>query len=87
MSRALLSLPLQRREFCFTLENEVFVRYQSFKDSAELRTALMKKYAYAFCVNKAFSRCAFCQVPCEDRYWPSFQCRPAETFRLLSAGF
>ena len=36
---------LQRREFCFTLENDVFVRYQSFKDSNELRAALMKKYA------------------------------------------
>ena len=35
----------QRREFCFTLENDVFVRYQSFKDSAELRAALVKRRA------------------------------------------
>ena len=30
----------QRREFCFTLENDVFVRYQSFKDCAEMQAAV-----------------------------------------------
>ena len=32
----------KRREFCFTLENDVFVRYQSFKDGKALRAALTK---------------------------------------------
>lgn len=35
----------QRREFCFTLENDIFVRYQSFKDGAELRAAICKRCA------------------------------------------
>lgn len=30
----------QRREFCFTLDGDIFVRYQSFKDGNELRTAI-----------------------------------------------
>eukprot|EP00241_Pyramimonas_parkeae_P015550 CAMPEP_0114285220 /NCGR_PEP_ID=MMETSP0059-20121206/5064_1 /TAXON_ID=36894 /ORGANISM="Pyramimonas parkeae, Strain CCMP726" /LENGTH=482 /DNA_ID=CAMNT_0001406091 /DNA_START=39 /DNA_END=1487 /DNA_ORIENTATION=- len=30
----------QRREFCFTLEGDIFVRYQSFKDGAEMHAAL-----------------------------------------------
>lgn len=33
----------QRREFCFTLEGDIFVRYQSFKDGAELHQALRDK--------------------------------------------
>jgi DNA primase catalytic subunit len=33
----------QRREFCFTLENDIFVRYQSFKDGAELHAAISNK--------------------------------------------
>eukprot|EP00238_Polyblepharides_amylifera_P001550 CAMPEP_0196572328 /NCGR_PEP_ID=MMETSP1081-20130531/2400_1 /TAXON_ID=36882 /ORGANISM="Pyramimonas amylifera, Strain CCMP720" /LENGTH=457 /DNA_ID=CAMNT_0041889611 /DNA_START=32 /DNA_END=1405 /DNA_ORIENTATION=+ len=33
----------QRREFCFTLEGDIFVRYQSFKDAAELHKALRDK--------------------------------------------
>jgi hypothetical protein len=39
----------QRREFCFTLEGDIFVRYQSFKDGAELHQALRDK-----CVILAF---------------------------------
>jgi DNA primase catalytic subunit len=35
----------QRREFCFTLEGDIFVRYQSFKDGAELHQALRDKCA------------------------------------------
>lgn len=30
----------QRREFCFTLDGDIFVRYQSFKDAGEMATAL-----------------------------------------------
>eukprot|EP00873_Tetraselmis_striata_P042106 jgi/Tetstr1/462370/TSEL_007376.t1 len=30
----------QRREFCFTLDGDIFVRYQSFKDGNELHAAL-----------------------------------------------
>lgn len=30
----------QRREFCFTLDGDIFVRYQSFKDSQEMRNAI-----------------------------------------------
>jgi len=30
----------QRREFCFTLDGDIFVRYQSFKDGTELQSAL-----------------------------------------------
>eukprot|EP00959_Pyramimonas_sp_CCMP1952_P398079 8340885-Pyramimonas_sp.AAC.2 len=33
-----------RREFCFTLEGEIFVRYQSFKSASELHAALKDKY-------------------------------------------
>ncbi|KAK3234373.1 hypothetical protein CYMTET_55370 [Cymbomonas tetramitiformis] len=33
----------QRREFCFTLEGDIFCRYQSFKDGAELLAALRDK--------------------------------------------
>uniref|UniRef100_A0A7S0N4R3 DNA primase n=1 Tax=Pyramimonas obovata TaxID=1411642 RepID=A0A7S0N4R3_9CHLO len=33
----------QRREFCFTLEGEIFVRYQSFKSASELHAALKDK--------------------------------------------
>jgi len=29
-----------RREFCFTLEGDIFVRYQSFKDGSELESAI-----------------------------------------------
>jgi hypothetical protein len=43
----------QRREFCFTLENDVFVRYQSFKDSAELRAALVKRCGPRTCPMQA----------------------------------
>ncbi|KAL3154366.1 hypothetical protein ABBQ32_013844 [Trebouxia sp. C0010 RCD-2024] len=32
-----------RREFCFTLDGDIFVRYQSFKDGEELRTAINNK--------------------------------------------
>ena len=34
---------MQRREFCFTLEGDIFARYQSFKDAKDLRTALRQK--------------------------------------------
>ena len=34
---------MQRREFCFTLPGDVFVRYQSFKDDKELRKELKSK--------------------------------------------
>ena len=34
---------MQRREFCFTLEGDIFARYQSFKDEADLRKALKTK--------------------------------------------
>jgi DNA primase small subunit len=34
---------MQRREFCFTLEGDIFARYQSFKDEADLRKALRTK--------------------------------------------
>ncbi len=34
---------MQRREFCFTLEGDVFARYQSFKNSEDLRKALRQK--------------------------------------------
>ena len=34
---------MQRREFCFTLEGDVFARYQSFKNATDLRTALRNK--------------------------------------------
>jgi DNA primase small subunit len=30
----------QRREFCFTLDGDIFVRYQSFKDGAEMAAAV-----------------------------------------------
>ncbi|CAL8466650.1 g6186 [Coccomyxa elongata] len=33
----------QRREFCFTLDGDIFVRYQSFKDKEELRRAMSTK--------------------------------------------
>ncbi|KAK9794941.1 hypothetical protein WJX73_003217 [Symbiochloris irregularis] len=33
----------QRREFCFTLDGDIFVRYQSFKDGAELHAALVRQ--------------------------------------------
>ena len=33
----------QRREFCFTLDGDIFCRYQSFKDEKELRAALKDK--------------------------------------------
>lgn len=33
----------QRREFCFTLEGDIFVRYQSFKDGQEMANALKDK--------------------------------------------
>ncbi|KAK9824453.1 hypothetical protein WJX72_010358 [[Myrmecia] bisecta] len=33
----------QRREFCFTLEGDIFVRYQSFKDGDELQAALVRR--------------------------------------------
>ena len=32
-----------RREFCFTLDGDIFVRYQSFKDGAELESAIKKR--------------------------------------------
>ena len=32
-----------RREFCFTLDGDVFVRYQSFKNGQELRSAIQKR--------------------------------------------
>ena len=34
---------MQRREFCFTLEGDIFCRYQSFRDEKELRAALRDK--------------------------------------------
>lgn len=34
---------MQRREFCFTLEGDIFCRYQSFRDDKELRAALKDK--------------------------------------------
>lgn len=34
---------MQRREFCFTLEGDIFARYQSFKDAKDLRGALRNK--------------------------------------------
>ena len=33
----------QRREFCFTLDGDIFVRYQSFKDGMELKKALQDR--------------------------------------------
>ncbi|GMH36057.1 hypothetical protein BSKO_03925 [Bryopsis sp. KO-2023] len=33
----------QRREFCFTLPQDIFVRYQSFKDGGELHKALVNR--------------------------------------------
>jgi DNA primase small subunit len=33
----------QRREFCFTLDGDVFVRYQSFKNGQDLRGAIQKR--------------------------------------------
>jgi DNA primase small subunit len=33
----------QRREFCFTLDGDIFVRYQSFKDCDDLATALQNR--------------------------------------------
>jgi DNA primase small subunit len=33
----------QRREFCFTLDGDVFVRYQSFKNGQELKSAILKR--------------------------------------------
>lgn len=32
-----------RREFCFTLDGDVFVRYQSFKNGQELKAAIQKR--------------------------------------------
>ncbi len=32
-----------RREFCFTLDGDIFVRYQSFKSGAELEQALKQR--------------------------------------------
>ena len=32
-----------RREFCFTLDGDVFVRYQSFKNAQELKSAIQKR--------------------------------------------
>jgi len=34
---------LKRREWCFTLEGDIFVRYQSFSDAAALKESLVKK--------------------------------------------
>lgn len=34
---------MQRREFCFTLEGDIFCRYQSFRDEKDLRAALRDK--------------------------------------------
>lgn len=33
----------QRREFCFTLDGDIFVRYQSFKDAGEMAMALKER--------------------------------------------
>lgn len=43
--RGLRSALPQRREFCFTLEGDIFVRYQSFKDATELHSALKDRRA------------------------------------------
>ncbi|MEW5303546.1 MAG: hypothetical protein WDW36_006227 [Sanguina aurantia] len=41
-SQADTSFPA-RREFCFTLDGDIFVRYQSFKDASEMQAALERK--------------------------------------------
>lgn len=46
----------QRREFCFTLEGDIFVRYQSFKDAAELHSALKDRRAGPPSLARAASR-------------------------------
>ena len=57
-------LSLQRREFCFTLENDVFVRYQSFKDCAELHAAVRDRHACAVRCSVPFARPYYARRRC-----------------------
>eukprot|EP01026_Neomeris_dumetosa_P077529 TRINITY_DN83708_c0_g1_i7.p1 TRINITY_DN83708_c0_g1~~TRINITY_DN83708_c0_g1_i7.p1 ORF type:complete len:458 (-),score=51.62 TRINITY_DN83708_c0_g1_i7:192-1565(-) len=46
----------RRREFCFTLQGDIFVRYQSFDSVQELRDALIKKQPAKIDLGPVYSR-------------------------------